>query len=106
MPRRIRSSGSSTSAMAASTCSRSLPHRAIGDRQKQLLLAGEVAIQRALADVEGLGQKLGVGFRIAVLGEQGGGGIENFLSAAARRRSSWPLWISPAMVVCVMEAEA
>ena len=49
-----------------------LSHRPVGDGQEKFLLAGEIAVERPLADVEGLGQQLRVGFRVAVFGKQGG----------------------------------
>ena len=52
-----------------------LPHHPIGRGQEQLALAGEMAVDRPLADPEPLRQRLRDRVREAMLGEQLGRGL-------------------------------
>lgn len=78
MPRPIRSSGLLDAGDRRIDLLAELSHRPVGDGEEEFLFAGEIAIERPLADVEGLGEELRVGFRVAVFGKQGGGSFENF----------------------------
>jgi hypothetical protein len=73
-----------------------LAHDAIDRRQEKLLLAGEIAVQGTLADPQPIGQDLGLGVRIAVLGEDRSGPFENFFLALQTPRTQ----ILPGTLFC------
>ena len=62
-----------------------LPHAPIGGRQKELALAGKIAIEGAFPNAQLIGQLLGVGIGVAMLGKQLGGGIEDSSRCSALR---------------------
>ena len=54
--------------------------------EKQVFLAGKIAIDRPFADLEGVGNELHFGVLIAVLGEDRGGRVEDFIGASGPQR--------------------
>ena len=63
-----------------------LPHDAVDGGEEKLFLAGEIAVDRALADLQLVGQHLRIGLCETVAGEELDGGIDDFFAAAVGRR--------------------
>src|SRR5262249_34519267 len=61
-------------------------HTTIRRREKKFALAGEIAIERAFADAEFVGQELRVGVAVAMLGEEFDGGIEDLFATVDAER--------------------
>ena len=59
-----------------------LGHDAVDGGEEEILLAGEVAIQRPLADAERIRKNLQVGFGIAVLGKESDRRLQDLLAAS------------------------
>src|SRR5262249_20146427 len=72
-----------------------LSHDPIDRRQEQGALAWEITIQGAFADLEPVGQELGIGAGVTVVGEKLDGSIEDFFAASAAEIGLLgPAWFS------------